>query len=352
MSSARASLIVRSVSRPELAEALASAGAQTHPDVEIVVVDATGGAHAAVPPRAGRHPVVFVPGRTRRTRPVAANAGLDAASGDYLGLLDDDDLLAPGHVAGLVAALEDDRGAVLAFSGAREVRPGGAVLDVGHERHSRLMLLDACFFPPCAALFRRSVLADCRFDESLDAAEDWDFWLQVGRHGPFRFVAQHSATYRADRGRSAMSGGEAASAEDWRARVRDKWAHEREGLLRDVERRFDEALACVQRGDLAGALDLAGRVERLYPWHVGALNLRGTLRAQRGDVAGALPDFAAAVEAAPDDAASLFNLAQAHEHLGHGARAAALYRRVLAVDAAFAPARERLARLSSHGLPS
>ncbi|HEX4885753.1 MAG TPA: glycosyltransferase [Casimicrobiaceae bacterium] len=351
MSSARASLIVRSVSRPELAEALASAGDQTYDDVEIVVVDATGGRHAPVPDHAGRHPVVFVPGTTRRPRPAAANAGLDAASGSYVGLLDDDDVLDPTHVARLAAALDADPGAVLAFGKVREMRPDGTIVQIGHPRLSRLMLLDACFFPPCAALFRRSVVPRCRFDETLEAAEDWDFWLQVGRCGAFRFVDAQTSTYRADRGRSAMSAGDSRTADPWNVRVRDKWAAERDALVRVVEARFERVLDCLARGDRAGARALADDVLQLYPFHVGALNVRGTLLVQAGDARAALADFETAAEASPDDPASLFNLAQAHEHLGRHAEARSGYRRVLALDPAFAPALARIARLSSSGPP-
>jgi glycosyltransferase involved in cell wall biosynthesis len=204
---ARASLIVRSVGRPELAEALASAGAQTWPDVEIVVVDAVGGRHPPVPDRVGAHPVIFVAGTSRRSRPIAANAGLDVASGDYLGFLDDDDILLPNHIFRLAAVLDSDPTCGLAFSATREIRPGGEVLHVGHDRFSRLTLMDSCFFPPCAALFRHSLLNRCRFDQSLDAAEDWDFWLQASACTPFRFVPEETAIYRADRGRSAMTAG-------------------------------------------------------------------------------------------------------------------------------------------------
>jgi tetratricopeptide (TPR) repeat protein len=344
----RASLIVRSMSRAELAEALASAGAQTYDDVEVVVVDATGGRHAPVPDRVGPHPVVFVGGTVPRPRAVAANAGLDAASGGYVGFLDDDDTLQPTHVATLVDALAADPDAVLAFSRVREVRPDGTS-SIGHARHSRLMLLDACFFPPCAALFRRRVLPRCRFDETLDAAEDWDFWLQVGACGAFRFVDAETSTYRADRGRSAMSAGGARIADRWNERVRAKWAGERAALVRATEARFDDALARLAVGDRDGARSAAGEVLRLYPFHVGALNVRGSLLAQDGDVRAALADFAIAVEAAPDDPASLFNLGQAHDRLGDAAAATAAYRRVLALDPAFGPARERLARLSSSG---
>ena len=73
----RVSVIVRSTARPTLERALESIGAQDYPDVEAVVVAASGPGHPAVPARVGRHPVVFVPSPLHLSRPDAANAGLD-----------------------------------------------------------------------------------------------------------------------------------------------------------------------------------------------------------------------------------------------------------------------------------
>lgn len=339
----RVSLIIRSVGRDELAEALSSAGAQTHPAVEIIVVDATGGAHPPVPASAGIHPIVFVPGASRRSRPVAANTGLDAASGDYLGFLDDDDLLLPTHVEGLVAVLETDPACALAFSAAQETWPGGETRHVGNARVSRLTLHEACMFPPCAALFRRQLVAHCRFDETLDACEDWDFWLQVARRTSFRYLPRETAIYRADRGQSAMTAGSGGEAGRWHAAVLAKWAHEREALINEVEALFERALERAGCRDTEGAVALAAATLAAYPYHVGALNLRGTLAAMHGDFASAALDYQAAVEAAPEDPASQFNLAQAEERLGRSAQASARYRRVLLLDPVHPQARLRLA---------
>lgn len=351
MTTPRVSLIVRSVGRDELRDALASAEAQTHLPLEIVVVDATGGTHPAVPEQVGKHQVVFVPGTARRIRPVAANAGLDTARGDLIGFLDDDDELLPDHVAGLVAALASDPECALAFSAARESWPGGEVRHIGNPRVTRLTLHEANAFPPCAALFRRELLAHCRFDESLAACEDWDFWLQVARHTRFRFVPGETAIYRADRGRSAMtSDGDAA--ERWHNAVRSKWTSERETLIAEVERLFDRALASMADNDAVGAAAMAARTLDAYPYHVGALNLRGTLAAMRGAFDVAARDFEAACEAAPDDPASLVNLAQAHDRRGLASEAKACWRRLLALDPNHPLARAGLTRAPTPGSPT
>src|ERR1700687_3363624 len=132
----RASIIVRSMARPELADALESLAEQTHPEVEIVLVDATGGRHPQPPAACGEHRVLFVAGSAPRSRAVAANAGLDAATGDYIGFLDDHDRLEPGHVAGLVAALEARPEYAVAYALAQVVDDGGATVNVLDEPYS------------------------------------------------------------------------------------------------------------------------------------------------------------------------------------------------------------------------
>jgi glycosyltransferase involved in cell wall biosynthesis len=103
----RFSIVVPTLNRPELLrEALSSIAAQTYGDWEAVVVD-----DGSDPPleRDALTPVVG-PERLTLVRhdrpggiPAAKNAGLDAAAGDVVLYLDDDDLLSPGALETLHA---------------------------------------------------------------------------------------------------------------------------------------------------------------------------------------------------------------------------------------------------------
>lgn len=217
------SIVVRTMGRPELPEALASLAGQTWERVEVVVVDARGTPPVELPVRCGRFPVRAV----RRGRPLgrsaAANAGLDEATGDLIGFLDEDDLVDPDHVASLVGVLVDHPGAVAAYSGVR--CKGDEELSAWFNRpFSRAWLALGNHIPLHAALIRRGALdRGCRLDETLDVYEDWDLWLQLVRHGDFVHLDRATATYRAGGGSGAGLGGDPTVMRAGRARVVSKW---------------------------------------------------------------------------------------------------------------------------------
>lgn len=222
------SVIVRSLDRPELRQALASIVTQTWPELEIVVVAAAAG-HAPLPPatelapHAGRRELRLLQTDVQRARSLNANVGLDAATGQYLIFLDDDDWFSPDHVERLVATLQAHPGALAAYTGVAMVdadgRPLGQVFDMPFDS---VRQLSGNLTPIHAVLFDRALLQrGCRFDESLDRYEDWDFWLQVAQHTVFVHLPGVSAAYRIhqssgvheDAGASALSS----------ARIYAKW---------------------------------------------------------------------------------------------------------------------------------
>jgi len=90
-------VIIRTKNRPaRLAEAIASVRATGYP-AEIVVVN-DGGAPVSL------DGVTLVEHSTSHGRSAAANAGVDAATNEYIAFLDDDDLYYPEHLASLATA--------------------------------------------------------------------------------------------------------------------------------------------------------------------------------------------------------------------------------------------------------
>lgn len=199
------SLIIRSMDRPQLQDALASVAAQTWPHVEVLVVNARAEPHSPLPSACGPAQVRVIDSGRRLNRSEAGNVGLNQAQGEYVGFLDDDDWLLPGHLALLAAHLQAHPGLVAAYSGA-VVQLGGQTVDRYAQPYSRALLLARNYLPIHTVLFRRVAAQGCQFDPALTVYEDWDFWLQLSARGAFQLLPHDTAVYRADQGDSQISG--------------------------------------------------------------------------------------------------------------------------------------------------
>ncbi|HNX52002.1 MAG TPA: glycosyltransferase family 2 protein, partial [Thermoanaerobaculaceae bacterium] len=218
------SIIVRTMGRAELGEALASLAVQTGTRVEVVVVDARGTPPVEFPAACGRFPVRVVHRGRHLGRSAAANAGLEEVTGDLLGFLDEDDLVDADHLDRLVRELVAHPDVTLAYAGVRTSTDGlQGPLDLNRP-FDHLELMRGNFIPIHAALFRRRPVDEgCRFDEGLDAFEDWDFWLQLAERGPFLHVDRVSATYRVGGGSLIGLSGSDEERARGRASVYEKW---------------------------------------------------------------------------------------------------------------------------------
>lgn len=207
------SVIVRSMNRPSLAQAIASVAEQTYPHIEVVVVNATGAPHPEPPYPAQRmvmrvvEPFPQEPGAhpVSLGRSAAANLGLQSSQGRYALFLDDDDLLGPTHLEILVDALQANRRAIAAYTGVRVEGAGGEWLrdyDIAWDPH-RLWGIN--YLPIHSTMFRLDSARAARFDETLPVLEDWDYWCQLSRLGEFVHIPGIHAVYRQGLGDSRLS---------------------------------------------------------------------------------------------------------------------------------------------------
>ena len=195
------SVIIRSMGRPTLRQAMDSLATQHYPHLELVVVNARGPGHPSLPDQYGHIPIRFCDDGQSLRRSRAANRGMEQAQGTYLLFLDDDDWLLPDHISALVAALQRQPHLRVAYAGVDCIReePDGRRYSVllYNQPFDALRLLYENYIPMHAVLFERQFYIEgCRFDENLDIYEDWDFWLQLRAAGPFIHVNQISAVYR------------------------------------------------------------------------------------------------------------------------------------------------------------
>lgn len=218
------SVIVRSMDRTMLQDALGSVALQTYANVEVVVVNATGNPHSALGDCCGRFPLRLVEGAGALTRSAAANLGMESAKGDYLIFLDDDDFFLENHLEKLGRALTQGS-ARACYTGVQLVGSEGQTVLVLDEPWEVDRLRAANFLPIHAVLFERSLLDEgCRFRDDLECLEDWEFWLQIAALTPFQHVPEVSAVYRIGLGLSGLSAqADADKHITNRARIFDAW---------------------------------------------------------------------------------------------------------------------------------
>lgn len=119
----------------------------------------------------------------------ARNTGIEASQGEYVGLLDSDDLWEPQMLEKTVGYL-DKNPKVDIVTGAYDMidETGKTISTRITPRVSKNALEDLLVggvgFPPHALLLRREVFSACGlFDTRLRALEDWDMWLRAANSG-------------------------------------------------------------------------------------------------------------------------------------------------------------------------
>ena len=198
----RVSIVVRTYNRPRrLAEALDSLAQSTYRNVEVVLVN-DGGRRPEVA-EDFPFPLHRVDFAANRGRAAAAQAGVEAATGDCVGFLDDDDLLAPEHLESLTAMLSGD--VEVAYSDATVVcyepsaggwRESGRRLPYSRDFDREILLLDN-YIPFHTVLMTREALERAgAFDLQLPIFEDWDLLIRLSRSSSFVHLARTTCEYR------------------------------------------------------------------------------------------------------------------------------------------------------------
>lgn len=168
-------------------ETLESVRAQNYPDLETIVVD-DGSTDSTRSLLESRSDLIYLR-QDNQGLSAARNRALAAATGDYIQFLDADDRLGPGSIRRRVELLE--RMPSIAFAGCRSALFSRRLPDVLAPLYKEWRLpadgcldLGLCYFnlgPPHSFLVRRASIekSGLRFDTSLRACEDYDFWLRL-----------------------------------------------------------------------------------------------------------------------------------------------------------------------------
>lgn len=133
----------------------------------------------------------------------ARNRGIAEARGEFIALLDDDDLWPEDSLARRVAALQVRPDAPLTYGGVTLIDETDAEMDADERRRRGLEVptsgpggdVHAAFakrnyiLSPGQTLLRRALLPEPVFDAAIWGCDDYDLYLRLAERGEFVFVA-------------------------------------------------------------------------------------------------------------------------------------------------------------------
>lgn len=167
--------------------------------IEIIVVDNGSSDHTAEVARAAGAVLVHA---AERGAAAARNAGIKAATGEYLAFLDDDDAWLPGHLRPHLALLDarPDFDAVVGQTVTcdHRLRPQEAPWPLALPDDGDVFDAFLGFYPQVGAtVVRRSAIDELGlFDEALLSDEDWDWHLRLALDHQVGFVPVPCVLFR------------------------------------------------------------------------------------------------------------------------------------------------------------
>jgi glycosyltransferase involved in cell wall biosynthesis len=198
------SVIVPTYNRPVLlGEAVASIRALEGIDFQFEILVCDNGQGHETKSVADRHGAKYIPVPTKGAG-AARNAGLGAATGEFIGFLDDDDVWLKDHLGGHVELLDStpDLDAVLAqvVSTDSDLKPISDPWPKEHpgEGNTLVRKMLSGYFPQIGSLLVRS---NARgriglFDNRLTGGQDLDWMLRIARQHKLGFVSVPSVLFR------------------------------------------------------------------------------------------------------------------------------------------------------------
>lgn len=141
----------------------------------------------------------------------ARNTGIKHSSGEYIAFLDSDDLWNPQKIEKQVYLLDANPQVGLVYSWVSLIdeweQPLGKVWETCEEGNVWSKLIEGNIIACGSVPMIRSSCIDVigLFQKFSFACEDWDFWLRIAAHYPFKVVKQILVYYRASSGSMSRS---------------------------------------------------------------------------------------------------------------------------------------------------
>jgi glycosyltransferase involved in cell wall biosynthesis len=185
-----------------LRDAIESVVCQTYQDYEIIVVDdgSTDDTALIVAQYAKRIHYIF---QENRGLAGARNTGIRNAQGQYIALLDSDDMWMPDFLMKMMALVVKDPGAIVYYCSAQYCDAEGHELpqiivcdQIPVETMYESLAVANFIIPSTVVMLKSAILDIGLFDPSFRACEDWDLWLRIAPIGHFSCIRDCLIKYR------------------------------------------------------------------------------------------------------------------------------------------------------------
>ncbi len=177
-----------------LAEAVESVLGQTFVDFELIIVDdgSTDDTAYVVKPFLKDQRISYIY-QDKRGPSSARNAGIREARGEFIALLDADDVWLPSKIEKQIQMIKESADVGLVYCLAEHVdEKGGALPHVPMPHMEHPTYKDLLHFPltlPSCVLISKQIFDEVGlFDETLTAIEDANMWIRILRHHKSAYV--------------------------------------------------------------------------------------------------------------------------------------------------------------------
>lgn len=194
-----------------LEQTVKSVLAQTYINLEILIVDdgSTDGTPALVNTLAANHSRIRPFFRTNHGLPAARNFAFENAKGDWIAIIDQDDLCYPSRLARQIEVSNENPSAALIFCNTHFIDEKDRVIGDHLSKFSlperfipkglagNLLLQVGCFIDSEAFFMKRdAALAIGRLDDSLCYACDYEYFVRAGFAVDFAYTSDVLAAWR------------------------------------------------------------------------------------------------------------------------------------------------------------
>lgn len=188
-----------------IAETIDSVLSQTWPNIELIVVDdgCTDDSRRILESYGDKIRLMEHPGRVNKGQSAAINVGLRVAKGEYVAILDSDDLFFPEKIEKQVLYLHSREELGIVYSNGINIDAQGkslySIYPPGNRRVvGPVEVLESCAFNlPSNALVRREFYSEAGFfDETLRSAQDHDMAIRLTEHGGAGYMDEVLWAYR------------------------------------------------------------------------------------------------------------------------------------------------------------